>query len=131
MTVLLLTLTAGSVMAAVGIAAGSRSPETAPAAASVAIDAPPPGVSPVNPGRPHGGGGWPALGAAAFAMMLLGFVVSPLLAVAGAFAAAVTLVGWLASASGDQTGRTPNLLPIGLPVVGIFTIVSLMFFMSR
>jgi plastocyanin len=57
--------------------------------------------------------------------------VSPLLAAAGAFAAAVTLVGWLASASGDQTGRTPNLLPIGLPVVGIFTIFSLMFFMSR
>lgn len=131
MTVLLLTLTASSVMAAIGVAAGSRAPETAPVAATARADAPAPELSPVEPGRPHGGGGWPALGAAAFAMMLLGFVVSPLLAVAGALAAAATLVGWLASASGDQTGRTPNLLPIGIPVVGIFTIVSLMFFMSR
>jgi plastocyanin len=131
MTLLLLTLMASSVMAAVGVAAGSRAPETAAVAATVGADAPPPELSPVHPGRPHGGGGWPALGAAAFAMMLLGFVVSPLLAVAGVVAAAITLVGWLAGASGDQTGRTPNLLPIGLPVVGIFTIVSLMFFMSR
>ncbi|MDQ6927377.1 MAG: cupredoxin domain-containing protein [Actinomycetota bacterium] len=131
MIVLLLTLTASSVMAAVGVSAGSRAPETAPIAARVGADAPPPELSSVDPGRPHGGGGWPALGAAAFALMLLGFVVSPVVAVAGVFAAAITLVGWLASASGDQTGRTPNLLPIGLPVVGIFTIVSLMFFMSR
>jgi plastocyanin len=131
MLVLLLTLMASAVMAAVGVAAGSRAPETAPAAATVALDAPAPELSPVDPGRPHGGGGWPALGAAALAMALLGFVVSPLLVVAGVFAGAITLVGWLASASGDQTGRTPNLLPVGLPVVGIFTIVSLMFFMSR
>jgi plastocyanin len=131
MMVLLLTLAASSVMAAVGVAAGSRAPETARAAATVGADAPPPALSPVDPGRPHGGGGWPALGAAGFALALLGFVVSPLLAVAGVFIGAITLVGWLASASGDQTGRNANLLPVGLPVVGIFTIVSLMFFMSR
>ncbi|HUQ63473.1 MAG TPA: cupredoxin domain-containing protein [Acidimicrobiales bacterium] len=131
MLVLLLILTASAVTAAVAVAAGSRAPETASVAATVAADAPPPGLSPVDPGRPHGGGGWPALGAAALAMCLLGFVVSPLLVVAGVFAAAITLVGWLGSASSDHTGRTPNLLPIGLPVVGIFTIVSLMFFMSR
>jgi plastocyanin len=131
MTVLLLTLTASAVMAAVSVAAGSRAPETAAVAATVGADAPPPELLPVEPGRPHGGGGWPALGAAALVLAVLGFVVSPLLIVAGVFAGAITLVGWLASASSDQTGRNPNLLPVGLPVVGIFTIVSLMFFMSR
>lgn len=131
MTVLLLTLTAASVMAAVAITAGSRAPETASVAAAVGADAPPPELSPVDPGRPHGGGGWPALGAAALILAVLSFVVSPFLIVAGVFAGAITLVGWLASASSDQTGRSPNLLPVGLPVVGIFTIVSLMFFMSR
>lgn len=131
MMVLLLTLTASAVTAAVGVAAGSRAPETAPVAAPAVAGAPPPELTMVDPGRPHGGGGWPALGAAALAMAFLGFVVSPLLTVAAVFAGAVTLVGWLASASSDHTGRSPNLLPVGLPVVGIFTIISLMFFMSR
>lgn len=125
MTVLLLLLTASAVMAAVGVVAGSRAPETAPVAAG------PPELLPVTPGRPHGGGGWPALGAAALALIVLSFVVSPMFIVAGVFVGAITLVGWLASASSDHSGRSVNLLPIGLPVVGIFTIVSLMFFMSR
>lgn len=125
MFVLLLCLTASAVTAAVGVAAGSRAPETVPTLAGA------PELVPTEPGRPHGGGGWPALAAAAVALTVLSFIVSPWLIVAGAFAGGITLVGWLASASGDHTGRTPNLLPVGLPVIGIFTIVSLMFFMSR
>ena len=33
--------------------------------------------------------------------------------------------------SADTTGRQINLLPIGIPVLGLFCIASLMFFMSR
>jgi plastocyanin len=33
--------------------------------------------------------------------------------------------------SGDRTARVPNLIPIGIPIVGLFAIASLMFFMSR
>jgi plastocyanin len=131
MVMLLLSLVAAAVMAAVTVAAGSRAPETAAVAASTAREAPPPEPTPVEPGRPARGGGWPALGAAAVAMVVLGFVLSPVLGVAGLLAGAVTIGGWLASASADHTGRDVNLLPVGIPVVGLLTIVSLMFFMSR
>ncbi len=42
-----------------------------------------------------------------------------------------TAAGWLARVSSDTTGREINLLPVGLPVLGLFCIGALMFFMSR
>lgn len=131
MAVLLFFLTASAAAAAVAVSAGSRQPETAPVAATVPAGAAPPQLTPIEPARAPRGGGWPALGAAAMGLMVLGFVISPLLAVAGVVVAAAAGVGWMASASADHTGRDANLLPLGLPVVGLFTIVSLMFFLSR
>jgi plastocyanin len=51
--------------------------------------------------------------------------------VPGIALAVVAAVGWLASTSADRSGRTANLLPLGIPVVSLFAIASLMFFMSR
>jgi plastocyanin len=33
--------------------------------------------------------------------------------------------------SSDRTRRTANLMPVGIPVVGLFAVFSMMFFMSR
>ena len=39
--------------------------------------------------------------------------------------------GWLARATSESTGRSISLLPIGLPMLGLATIASVMYFMSR
>ena len=78
-----------------------------------------------------GGGGWPMAAGLAGTLMVAGFVLGPLASFAGLAVAAVTAVGWLARVSSERTGRWANLLPLGLPVLGLFAIASLMFFMSR
>lgn len=78
-----------------------------------------------------GGGGWPMLGALAAGLLAISFVVGSLAAYAGLGVAAVTTVGWTARLVQERTGRHVDLSPIGLPVVGLFAIASLMFFMSR
>ena len=78
-----------------------------------------------------GGGGWPMAAGLAATLMVAGFVLGPLASLAGLAVAAVAAVGWLARVSSERTGRWANLLPLGLPVLGLFAIASLMFFMSR
>lgn len=78
-----------------------------------------------------GGGGWPMAAGLAATLMVAGFVLGPVASFAGLAVAAVTAVGWLARVSSERTGRWANLLPLGLPVLGLFAIASLMFFMSR
>ena len=106
----------------------ARDNEVAPV---VAPDAGPPELRPAPPARLPGGPGWPALAALAGGLVALSFLTTAGLAVAGLVVALAAAVGWLASASGDRTGHVPNLMPIGIPVVGLFAIASLMFFMSR
>jgi plastocyanin len=97
----------------------------------VAADAGPPELRDVVPSRPVIGGLWPVLGAAALTLVLLGFVLGPAPTVAGLALAAAAVVGWTTGISADHTGRVLNLLPLALPVVGLFAIFSVMFFMSR
>ncbi len=97
----------------------------------VPADAGPPELREVVPIRPLRGALWPVLGALAFALLLLGFVVGPVLAVTGLVLGAAAVVGWMTGISGDHTGRELDLLPLGLPVVGLVTIFSVMFFVSR
>ncbi|MGI9032288.1 MAG: cupredoxin domain-containing protein [Acidimicrobiales bacterium] len=117
------------VAAFAGIAVtGERSNELPPV---VPPDAPPPELHPVAPVRPVAGGLWPALGAVALTLVLLGFVVGPVMTVAGLVVGVATVAGWMTGVSSDHTGMAHDLLPIGLPVVGLFSIFSLMFFLSR
>jgi len=81
--------------------------------------------------RSPGGGAWPLAAGLAATLALLGFVLGPLASFAAMAVAAVTAVGWLGRVSAERTGRYPNLLPLGIPVLGLFAIASLMFFMSR
>jgi plastocyanin len=106
----------------------ARDHEAAPV---VAPDAPPPELRPAPPTRLPGGPGWPALAGVAAGLVALSFMTTAALAAAGLVLALAATVGWLASTSADRTGRAPNLMPIGIPAVGLFAIVSLMFFMSR
>ncbi len=105
-----------------------RENEFVPASAA---DAPPPKTHPVSWARPVAGGLWPAMGAASVALVLCGFFVGPVAAVAGLVLGAATVVGWMTGISADHTGHHLDLTPLGLPVVGLFTIFGLMFFMSR
>jgi plastocyanin len=77
------------------------------------------------------GGTWPFTAALAVTLIMLGLVLEPVFAYFGLAVGVVTVVGWLARVSADTTGRQINLLPVGLPVLGLFCIASLMFFMSR
>ena len=97
----------------------------------VPADAGPPELRDVVPLRPVRGGLWPVLGALGLTLLLLGFVGGPPFAVAGVVVGAAAIVGWMTGISGDHTGRELNLLPLALPIVGLFAIFSLMFFMSR
>jgi plastocyanin len=97
----------------------------------VPADAGPPELRDVVPARPVRGGLWPALGATALTLLLIGFVLGPVPAVAGLALGVAAVVGWMTGISGDHTGRELSLLPLALPVVGLFAIFSLMFFMSR
>jgi plastocyanin len=97
----------------------------------VPADAGPLELRDVVPIRPVRGGLWPVLGALGLTLLLLGFVGGPVFGIAGVVVGAGAVVGWMTGISGDHTGRELNLLPLGLPVVGLFAIFSLMFFMSR
>ncbi len=78
-----------------------------------------------------GGGAWPIAAGLAITLAVGGFVLGALASFAAMAVAAVTVVGWMGRVSAERTGRYPNLLPLGLPVLGLFAIASLMFFMSR
>ncbi len=106
----------------------ARENEFAPAAAA---DAGPPELRPAGPVRLPGGPGWPALAALGVGFVMLAFIAGPLFAIPGVGLMIFAAVGWLSSVSIDRTRRAPNLMPLGIPVVGLFAIFSLMFFMSR
>ncbi|MEA2972393.1 MAG: hypothetical protein QOG82_851, partial [Actinomycetota bacterium] len=97
----------------------------------IAPDADPPAYHEVARTPLPAGGAWPFTAALAVTLLLLGLVVGPLPAYFGLGLGLVTVAGWLAQVSADTTGRQINLLPIGIPVLGLFCIASLMFFMSR
>jgi plastocyanin len=97
----------------------------------IAPDAAPPAYHEVARAPLPAGGAWPCAAAVAVTLMLLGFVVGPLAFYFGVGVGLATVTGWLARVSSDTTGREINLLPVGLPVLGLFCIAALMFFMSR
>ncbi len=97
----------------------------------VPADAPPPEYQDVVAGQPLAGGLWAATGALSFALVLSGFVLGPLATAGGLVLTAATLVGWMTTISSEHTGRRIDLSPLGLPVLGLFTIFAVMFFMSR
>ncbi len=101
------------------------------APAWVAPDADPPAYHEVPRAPLPEGGAWAFTAALSVTLLLLGLVVGPLAAYFGLGLGLVTVAGWLARVSADTTGRQINLLPIGIPVLGLFCIASLMFFMSR
>ncbi len=105
-----------------------RENEYAPA---VAPNAPPPAVRPVAVAPLPGGGGWPILGGLSVALVMLGLIEHSLFTWAGVLVAMVAGAGWLARAASESTGRQISLLPLGLPVLGLTTIASVMYFMSR
>jgi len=120
---------AGAAAAFAGVAITvARENEVAPA---VAEDAGPPRRHAARPVRLPGGPGWPSLAGVGIGVIALAFVVGPGFAVPGAILAIVAAVGWLGSAAIDRTGRVINLMPLGIPVFGLFAIGSLMFLMSR
>ena len=105
-----------------------RENEVAPV---VAPDAPPPGVRPVAVAPLPGGGAWPVLGALALGMLVLGLVQHQGFTWAAVVVGAAAAAGWMARAASESTGRPISLLPIGLPVLGLFAIGSVMYFLSR
>lgn len=128
-TTLLLSLGTAAFVGAVSVTF-DRQNEFAPVAVDDEAPAPPE-LRPAPPSRLPGGPGWPALAALAIGFVVVGFVLGGGWAVPGLALAVVAGVGWLASASSDRTGRVANLMPIGIPVAGLFAIGALMFFMSR
>ncbi|HEX2063359.1 MAG TPA: cupredoxin domain-containing protein, partial [Acidimicrobiales bacterium] len=78
-----------------------------------------------------GGGGWTMLGAVAIGLVLLGLVEHAVLTWGGVLVGLAAGAGWLARAASESTGRPISLMPLGLPVVGLFAIGSVMFFLSR
>lgn len=125
--VLMLLLMAVTAFAAVAVT-GARENESAP---FVAADAAAPRLHPVEAVAVPGGGAWPLAAAVAAGLLVLSPVVGMVAFIAGLCVAAVAAVGWLARVTGDHLGRDVNLMPLGLPVVGLFSIASVMFFMSR
>jgi plastocyanin len=105
-----------------------RDNEYAPA---VAANAPPPDVRPVAVAPLPGGGGWPVAAGIAVALVMLGLIEHPLFTWAGVLVGVAAGIGWLARSSSESTGRHISLLPLGLPILGLATIASVMFFMSR
>jgi plastocyanin len=105
-----------------------RDNEVAP---PVAPDAPAAEPRPVRPEPAPAGGGWALLGGAAAGLALSGLVIGPAASISGLALGAIVVGGWLASLSGERTGRALNLMPIGLPLAGFFAIGTLIFFMSR
>lgn len=123
---LLLGVIAAYLSVAVATARRLDAPEPVPAAAGAASDDALPAVV-----RSPGGGSWPLAAGVAITLAVAGFVLGPLASFAAMAIGAVTAVGWLGRVSAERTGRYANLLPLGLPVLGLFAIASLMFFMSR
>jgi len=97
----------------------------------VAADAPPPTVRPVYVRPLPGGGGWPVLAGLSAGLVMLGLIQHALFTWAGVLLALTAGAGWLARAASEATGRTISLLPLGLPVLGLATIASVMYFLSR
>jgi plastocyanin len=97
----------------------------------VAASAPPPAVRPVAVRPLPGGGGWSALVGVAAALVMLGLIENAIITWAGVLLALTAGAGWLARAASEATGRHISLLPLGMPVLGLATIASVMFFMSR
>lgn len=110
------------------IVAGFRVNEVAPASDADVLS---PRYQEVAQVPSPGGGAWPALATVALTLGLLGLVLGPISVYFGLGVAVVTAVGWLARVSSERTGREISLLPAGLPVLALFTIASVMFFMSR
>jgi plastocyanin len=105
-----------------------RENEYAPA---VAADAPPPGVRAVAVAPVPGGGGWSMVASLSVALIVLGIIFHPIITAAGALVGLAAGAGWLARASSESTGRPISLMPVGLPVLGLATIGSVIFFLSR
>ncbi|HEX6596604.1 MAG TPA: cupredoxin domain-containing protein [Acidimicrobiales bacterium] len=97
----------------------------------VAADAAPPARRPIGAVRLPGGPGWPAMAAAGVGFGVVALVTSPLFGIASVTLLIVAAAGWLASVSVDRTGRAPDLMPFGIPIVGLFAIGALMFLLSR
>jgi plastocyanin len=104
-----------------------RENEYAPVVAGSA----PPVVRPVQVRPLPGGGGWPVVAGVSVALVMVGLIEHPLFTWAGVLLALMAGAGWLARAASEATGRSISLMPIGLPVLGLTTIASVMFFMSR
>ncbi|MGH9189604.1 MAG: cupredoxin domain-containing protein [Acidimicrobiales bacterium] len=128
-----LLLTTSGVAVYAGVAVAGSADRTALAPLPAGIGGGPDAADPEPSGPPSqpGGGGWPMLMALAIGLLVASFVLGSLAAFAGLACAAVAAVGWMAQASAERTGREANLLPLGLPVVGLLSIASVMFFMSR
>lgn len=97
----------------------------------VAPDAPPPGVRAVAVAPVPGGGGWSVAAGASAGLIVLGIVFHPIITTAGLLLALATGAGWLARAASESTGRQISLAPVAIPVLGLTTIASVVFFMSR
>ena len=124
-----LYLMVGAVAFVLGVMLSTvRENELAPV---VAPDAPPPAVRPVAVAPLPGGGGWPMVAGAAVGLVMLGLIWHPLFTWAGVLVAMAAGAGWLARAASESTGRQISLLPLGLPVLGLATIASVMYFLSR
>ncbi|MFP5319616.1 MAG: hypothetical protein ACLGI2_15140 [Acidimicrobiia bacterium] len=116
--------------AAAVIITTARDNEYAPAPAGDAEPAPLQRL-PLPPVRLVGGPGWPAMAALGVGFGVVALVTSPFFGIAAAAFLIVAAAGWLASVSADRTGRAPDLMPFGIPIVGLFAIGALMFLLSR
>jgi plastocyanin len=124
-----LYLLVGTVAFLLGVMLSSvRENETAPV---MAPDAPPPAVRPVAVAPLPGGGAWTPVAALAIGLFLVGLVGHAAFTWAGVVVAMAAAAGWMARAASETTGRQISLLPLGLPVLGLFAIGSVMFFLSR
>ena len=91
----------------------------------------PPVVRPVVVRPLPGGGGWPIAAGVSVGLVMIGLIEHPLFTWAGVLLALSAGAGWLARSASESTGRAISLLPLGLPVLGLATIASVMYFMSR
>jgi plastocyanin len=91
----------------------------------------PPVVRPVVVRPLPGGGGWSIVAGISVGLVFIGLIQHPLITWAGVLLALTAGSGWLARAASESTGRAISLLPIGLPILGLATIASVMYFMSR
>jgi plastocyanin len=133
--VLLLGVAGLSTFAGVKLAGTADRPALAPVLAGNAQEAPSDlrlgAAVEDGPAALPGGGLWPALLGLGIVLVVAAFVLGPAAAFGGLGLAAAAAVGWTARASAERTGRAPDLMPLGLPVVGLAAIASVMFFMSR